>query len=62
MLSKSNATALGWSVCVTLLALLLFGFLKGRVTGTGGWRSALQTTVIGGLAAAAAYGMARLIS
>ena len=62
MLSASPAVALTNSVFVTALALLVFGFLKGRITGTGAWRSALQTTLIGGLAVAAAFAIARLIS
>ncbi|HEX8203318.1 MAG TPA: VIT1/CCC1 transporter family protein [Isosphaeraceae bacterium] len=55
-------SALGLSVLVTLLALLVFGSIKGRFTGTGSWRSALQTALIGGLAAAAAFGIARALS
>lgn len=51
-----------WSVAVTLAALAVFGYLKGRVTGTIAWRSALQTVIIGGLAAAAAFLIARAIS
>ena len=62
MLNQDRSTALGLSIAVTLLALVLFGYLKGRITGTGAWRSALQTTLIGGLAAAAAFTIARLIS
>jgi vacuolar iron transporter family protein len=50
------------SVIVTLLALALFGAVKGRFTGTSPARSALQTVLIGGLAAAAAFVIARLIS
>ncbi len=50
------------SVLVTLVALGIFGFIKGRVTGMRAARSASQTIVIGGLAAAAAYALARLIS
>ncbi len=50
------------SVLVTLCALGVFGFIKGRVTGMRAARSASQTVVIGGLAAAAAYILARLIS
>lgn len=61
-LIRSNAVALVWSVVVTLSALALFGFLKGRVTGSGGFRSAAQTTLIGGLAGAAAFAIARAIS
>ncbi|MFO0579278.1 MAG: VIT1/CCC1 transporter family protein [Polyangia bacterium] len=60
-LVRSSNTALAWSVTTTLLALLVFGFLKGRLTGAGGVRSALQTTLIGGLAAAAAFAIARAI-
>jgi VIT1/CCC1 family predicted Fe2+/Mn2+ transporter len=54
--------ALGVSVTVTLLALLGFGYVKGRFTGTRPLRSALQTTLIGGLAAGAAFAIARAIS
>ena len=55
-------TALVISVLVTLLALAIFGYIKGRFTGTRPGRSSLQTTVVGGLAAAAAFGLAKLIS
>ncbi len=55
-------TALPVSVGITLLALLLFGAIKGRVTGSGAVRSGLQTVAIGGLAAAAAFGLAHLLS
>ena len=54
--------ALRLSVGVTLAALALFGGIKGRVTGVPVLRSALQTSVIGGLAAAAAFAIARWIS
>lgn len=56
------AGALRLSVVVTLLALGVFGGIKGRFTGASVWRSALQTSLIGGLAAAAAFGIARWIS
>jgi vacuolar iron transporter family protein len=55
-------TALRLSVTVTLIALAVFGGVKGRFTGVPVLRSGLQTTVTGGLAAAAAFGIARLIS
>ena len=54
--------ALWVSVGVTLVALGVFGGIKGRFTGTPMIRSALQTTLIGGLAAAAAFLIARWIS
>ena len=60
-LMRSLDRALLISVVVTLLALFLFGFVKGRLTGISPWRGGLQTVVIGGLASAAAYTLARLI-
>jgi vacuolar iron transporter family protein len=50
------------SAVITLAALAIFGFIKGRFTGTHALRSAMQTVVIGGVAAAAAFGLARLIA
>src|ERR1051325_10760047 len=59
----SNASsALLASVALTLAALLIFGFVKGRFTGTRPIRSALQTAFIGSVAAGAAFTIARLIS
>src|SRR6202171_1003736 len=55
-------SALRLSVTVTLIALAVFGGVKGKFTGVPVLRSALQTTVTGGLAAAAAFGLARWIS
>ena len=59
---SSVTTGLLFSVMVTLLALAVFGYVKGHFTGTRPLRSALQTVIIGGLAAAAAFGIARAIS
>jgi len=61
MLISNLHTALWVSVCVTLLALFLFGFFKGRFTGINPLRSGTQTVLVGGLAAAVAFGLARLI-
>jgi VIT1/CCC1 family predicted Fe2+/Mn2+ transporter len=58
----SARTALWVSVIVTLAALLVFGYVKGRFTGTTPVRSAIQTMLIGGVAAAAAFAIARAIS
>jgi VIT1/CCC1 family predicted Fe2+/Mn2+ transporter len=49
------------SIGVTSVALLVFGYIKGRVTGVNAWRSAIQTFVIGGIATGAAFAIARLI-
>jgi VIT1/CCC1 family predicted Fe2+/Mn2+ transporter len=54
--------ALLLSAFVTLIALTLFGGIKGRFTGVPVFRSALQTAFIGGLAAVTAFGIARWIS
>ena len=53
--------ALGSSIAVTLAALFAFGWAKGRFTGASPLRSALQTTLVGGLAAAAAFALASWI-
>ena len=62
-IKQANITiALFYSVGLTLLALLVFGFIKGHYTGTRPLRSALQTALIGSLAAGAAFLIARAIS
>jgi VIT1/CCC1 family predicted Fe2+/Mn2+ transporter len=62
MIFASAKTALYVSVVFTLIALAIFGFVKGRYTGARPLKSALQTTLTGGLAAAAAFAIARAIS
>jgi len=62
MAVSNNADALRLSAVITLIALALFGALKGRFVGTGWLRSALQTVVIGGTAAAAAYLLASVLN
>lgn len=62
LFSSQAQSALLFSVAVTLIALGIFGFVKGQFTGVRPIRSAFQTTLIGGLAAAAAFGIARSIS
>ena len=62
MLAKKVQTGLWFSVAVTLAALFVFGYAKNRVTGLRPWRGGLQTILIGGLAAGAAFGIARLVS
>jgi VIT1/CCC1 family predicted Fe2+/Mn2+ transporter len=61
MLVGDLERALTISVAVTLVALFAFGYVKGRMTGISPWRGGLQTVVIGGLASAAAYGLAKWI-
>ncbi len=59
--SITVSSALLYSVALTLVALFIFGFVKGRFTGTRPLRSALQTALIGSLAAGAAFLIARAI-
>ena len=59
---SSASRGLVVSAIVTLAALGIFGYIKGIFTGTGRLRSASQTMIIGGLAAAAAFALAKLIS
>ncbi|MDP8988751.1 MAG: VIT1/CCC1 transporter family protein [Acidobacteriota bacterium] len=54
--------ALRYSVLATIVALAVFGFVKGRFTGVSPWKSAFRTTFIGGLAAGAAFSIAKLFS
>ena len=58
---NSVHSALVGSVVVTLLALLIFGYIKGRFTTTRPFRSAWQTVIVGGLAATAAFVIAKAI-
>jgi vacuolar iron transporter family protein len=61
-LVSNTSSALVLSIAVTVVALGLFGALKGRLLGTGPVRGGLQTSLIGGAAAAAAYALARLLN
>jgi VIT1/CCC1 family predicted Fe2+/Mn2+ transporter len=56
---KSTQQGLMVSVVVTLIALFFFGYVKGRFTTTRPFRSAWQTVVVGGLAASAAFLIAK---
>jgi VIT1/CCC1 family predicted Fe2+/Mn2+ transporter len=62
ILIPHSRPALVVSAACTMVALLVFGYVKGRFTGTHPFRSALQTGLVGGLAATAAYVLAKLLS
>ena len=62
MLLATASAALGASVALTLIALGVFGYVKGHFTGTPPWRSAMQTVLIGGVAAGVAFVIARAIA
>ena len=62
-MSMANVISALWSsVGITIVALAVFGFVKSRFTGISGWKGAFQTVVTGGIAAAAAFELARLVS
>ena len=59
---RHNASALYGSIVLTLFALFVFGYVKGLFTVRRPLRSALQTTLVGGVAAAAAFAIAKAIA
>jgi len=61
VLSTASA-ALKVSIVITLITLAVFGYVKGRYTGAPPLRSDIQTALVGGLAVAAAFVIARAIS
>ncbi len=61
MVLSSLSTALWASIAVTLAALFAFGAVKGSFTGLKPLRGGWQTALIGGLAAAAAFTIARAV-
>jgi vacuolar iron transporter family protein len=63
MFAKDTHEALLYSAGFTLVILLVFGYLKALFSGrkAAALRSAFETALIGGLAAGAAYGLARLL-
>ena len=53
---------LKWSCVITVLCLFTFGFFKARVTGQNPWGGAIRVMLIGSVAAAAAFFIARLFN
>ncbi len=62
ILAGSAHEAFIWSVGATLTALAAFGWVKGTFTGSSPAQSAFRTAVIGGLAAATAFLIAKALS
>ncbi len=56
----TSTEALKISVIATLACLFVFGYFKSRITGINPWMGALRVTMIGALAAGAAFGVAKL--
>ena len=62
ILITSTHQAFEISAIATALALAIFGAVKGRFTGVAPLKAGLQTVIIGGVAASAAYFIARLVA
>ena len=60
--TDTPAHGLEWSAVITLVCLLIFGFFKSRMTGQPAVAGAIKMALVGALAAAAAFGIARLVS
>jgi VIT1/CCC1 family predicted Fe2+/Mn2+ transporter len=53
-------TALKFSAAITLVCLFIFGWFKSKITGVNALSGALRVTLIGAMAAAAAFGVAKI--
>jgi vacuolar iron transporter family protein len=62
MILSDVRAGLWYSVGLTLAALAVFGWIKGSFTGIAPLKGGLQTVITGGLAAGAAFAIAKLIS
>ncbi len=62
IVSANAYRGLIYSAVVTLAALGVFGYIKGHFTGERALRSAVQTVLIGGVAAGVAFALAKLIA
>jgi VIT1/CCC1 family predicted Fe2+/Mn2+ transporter len=62
MVLANSQQALNYSILATLIALFGFGFVKGKFTGVVPIKSGAETVLIGGLAAAAAFLIAKLVA
>ena len=58
----NSQTALYYSCAITMVCLFVFGFFKSKVTGQSAVSGAFKVLIIGALAAAAAFGMAKWIN
>ncbi|MCC8424325.1 VIT1/CCC1 transporter family protein [Mucilaginibacter sp. UR6-11] len=59
---SNSQTALIYSCGITMVCLFVFGYFKSKVTGQPPTSGAFKVLIIGALAAAAAFGMAKLIT
>ncbi|MCX6290634.1 MAG: VIT1/CCC1 transporter family protein [Bacteroidetes bacterium] len=62
MFTSTPMNGLMFSCIITILCLATFGYYKSKVTGQSPLQGAIRTTIIGVLAASAAFGIARMFS
>lgn len=58
---NNSTEALKISVIATLICLFVFGYFKSKMTGVNAFRGAIKVTLIGAVAASAAFGIAKLL-
>ena len=62
LLTDTPQRGLAGSTALTVICLFVFGYFKSKVTGQPALQGALKVTMIGILAAAAAFGIAKLVA
>jgi vacuolar iron transporter family protein len=60
--TESTKEGLIWSTVITLVCLVIFGLIKSKLTGQPLFKGTLRVALVGALAAAAAFGIAKLIA
>jgi VIT1/CCC1 family predicted Fe2+/Mn2+ transporter len=60
--TSTSFDGLKYSIAITVICLIVFGLVKSKLTGQPLLKGALRVTVIGVLAASAAFGLAKLIA
>jgi VIT1/CCC1 family predicted Fe2+/Mn2+ transporter len=60
--TTSTLTGLKYSTLITLVCLVAFGLIKSKLTGQPLFKGTLRVALVGALAAAAAFGIAKLIA
>lgn len=60
--TESTKEGLIWSTVITLVCLIVFGLVKSKLTGQPLFKGAMRVALVGALAAAAAFSIAKLIA
>lgn len=60
--SETTKEGLIWSTVITLVCLIVFGLIKSKLTGQPLFKGTMRVAAVGALAAAAAFGIAKLIA